>query len=330
MYISANNHSFSHADSPLFCKNHLNERHIEGSLFYSLKPFATGPASNAAADIIFVVDESGSMAMEHEWIRQEVVLLDVGLRQQGVGVGGRENLFALVGFGRNDPTAINGVTLTDLAPLEDFISASLNLELTGVFEDGYAAVDHALTTIVTRVGTAKQIILVTDEDRGVLRSDLSRDDIEQKLIDAGIVLNVVVNQGFLSDPENPRSFALGLNKNGTAFVVDPQSSSLFTTIRGGIPSSEQDFNFGNTLEDYVELAYNVGGLAWDLNQLREEGLFAEAFTNAFTQAKINEVMTVFRVCFSCQCAAPEEVCNIQPDVCNDDCIGLIPGRLYDD
>lgn len=304
----------------------MNQKISEGSFFYTLKPFATGPASRAAADIIFVVDESGSMAMEHEWIRQEVILLDVGLKQQGVGVGERENLFALVGFGRNNPVDINGITLSPLAPLDEFITASLNLELTGVFEDGYAAIDHALSTIQTRTDTAKQIILVTDEDRGVLRSDLSREVIEQKLVEAGIVLNVVVNQGFLGDSEDPRSFALGLNENGTAYVVDPASSTLFTIVQGGSPNPGQFFNFGNTLEDYVELAFSVGGLAWDLNQLREQGVFAEAFTNAFTQAKVDEVMTVFRICFSCQCSFPEEVCDIQADVCQENCIGPLPSK----
>ena len=315
-----------YTDLPFFCEDHVNRKFSEGSFFYTLKPFAIGPASSAAADIIFVVDESGSMAMEHEWIRREVVLLDVGLKQQGVGVGERENMFALVGFGRNDPVDITGVTLTSLAPLDEFISASFNLELTGVLEDGYAAIDHALITVQTRNGTAKQIILVTDEDRGVLRSDLSRDAIRQRLIDAGIVLNVVVNQGFLASADDPTTFALGLNGNGTAYVVDTETSSLFTTVDGGAPSSEQFFTFGNTLEDYVELAFSVGGLAWDLNQLREQGIFAEAFTNAFTQAKVNEVMTVFRVCFSCQCSAPEETCNIQHDVCKENCVGPVQSK----
>ena len=59
-----------------------------------------GDARRAAADIVFVVDESGSMVMEHTWLRSEIVRLDQQLRLKGVGVGDRPNLFALVGFGR--------------------------------------------------------------------------------------------------------------------------------------------------------------------------------------------------------------------------------------
>ena len=299
---------------------------MEGSYFYSIKSFVSGPASQAAADIIFVVDESGSMASEHEWIQKEVVVLDKALKERGIGVGERTNLYALVGFGRNDPSAILGITLTPLTSIEEFLNATKLLMLNGIFEDGYAAIDHAIETIETRPNTAKQIIFISDEDRGVLRSDLSFDIISQKLTDVGYILNVAVNQGFLTSKNDPR-FALGLRGDGESYTFNQSSSALFSVSQGGVQSSSDLFDFGSTYEDYVQLAFATQGVAWDLNQLREGGDYSIAFTNAFTQVKIDEVMSVYRFCFVCQCTYPNEICSIRSDIQLEDCTGKYTGIM---
>lgn len=299
---------------------------MQTDYYYSVKSFASGPASQAAADIMFVIDESGSMAMEHEWIQKEVNLLDIALRERGVGVGMRQNLFGLVGFGRNDPTSIGGITISQLARPDAFVVAARELQLTGVLEDGYSAIDHALSMIETRSGTAKQVILVTDEDRGVLRIDLSRELIEERLTRNGFMLNVIINQGFLSDPSDDHSFALGLGRNSTAYIVDPDSPLLFSTSDGGSPNPSPFFGFGNSYEDYALLAHSTGGAAWDLNQLREEGILAEAVTNAFTAVKVEEVMSVLRECFLCVCLYPQEVCSEVTDRELNECFGFAPGE----
>ena len=303
----------------VLCEDQLNETFAEGSYFYSIKPFLTGE-KNQAADIVFVVDESGSMAFEHEWIRKVVVTLDDKLKEQGVGVGERENMFALVGFGRNDPFAILGITLSPLTSLQRFLNATNLLVLNGVFEDGYAAINHVLRTIESRPNTAKQIIFVSDEDRGVLRNDLSFDVLTEQLRSAGYVLNVVVNQGFSSNL-NGSVFALGLRGDGKLFVFNQSSSDLFSTSFGGIPSPEDFFNFGSTFEDYVQLSFSTNGVAWDLNQLREGGNYSVAFTNAFTRVKVDEVMSVFNFCFLCQCIHPQKQCLLQTDIGLEDCVG---------
>lgn len=281
-----------------------------------------GPASQAAADVVFVVDESGSMANEHAWIREEVGVLNRLLKNRGVGAGERENLFALVGFGRADPSAILGITLADLSSPMDFVAASDNLELTGGFEDGYSAIEHALDAIVTRPDTARLMVLVTDEDRGVLKPGLSKDIVQRRLREAGYVLNVVVNQGFQTANS---SFALGVSSD-TTYLFDPNATDLFSISRTNdvIPSS--DIQFGSTFEDYVELALGVGGAAWDLNQLREGGLLARAFSNAFSEGKVEEAMTIFSFCFECLCRFLSEICTLAEDVSIDSCSGTFPGE----
>ena len=267
------------------------------------------------------------MAMEHEWIRTEAVRLNEQLTERGVGLGSRQNLFALVGFARDNPQDIGGIVLSQLTTPEQFINASRQLQLSGVFEDGYTGIDFALNNIVSRVGTAKVIIFVTDEDRSILRLDLSREVIQQRLIREGFLLNVVVNQGFLSDAQDNNSHALGLNGNGTAYTFDRNDPNLFSSQEGGVRNPNPGFGFGTTYRDYVELAFATGGVAWDLNQLREQGVFAEAFTNAFTQVKVDEVMTVSRVCFSCYCAPQgSQQCTLEVGVGREECSGEVPGE----
>ena len=322
---------FLYSASPLKCLDSTNLTYPEGSYYYDVQPVGVGPASQAAADIVFVVDESASMVREHNWIREEVGIIDRILKTRGVGAGERNNLFALVGFGRNDPQAIAGISLTHLTSASDFVEASRNLMLSGTFEDGYAAIDYSLENIVTRPDTAKQLILVTDEDRSVLRPDLSREVIESRLRRTGFVLNVVVNQALQLSPFGSGSFILGVT-NKSAYLFDPFSKNLFSVsdISDGVnPSSE--FSFGSTFEDYVELALKMSGAAWDLNQLREEGQFARAFTNAFTEVKVEEVMTVFRYCFECLCMSFREVCSLASGVSLKECRGTFPGTyLWDE
>jgi hypothetical protein len=137
---------------------------------------------------------------------------------------------------------------------------------------------------------------------------------------------VVVNHGFLADPTNGSSHALGLDSNGTAYVVDATVPALFTTVEGGGVDPNPFNSFGSTFSDYVELAFSLGGAAWDLNQLREQGIFAEAFSNSFTEAKVEEVMSVFLVCTQCSCTFPEPVCVFDSRSV-EDCFGPVPSVL---
>ena len=303
------------------CFDHNNHVYTEGSYYYDVRPVGIGNASEAAADIIFVVDESGSMAREHRWIREEVQILDQSLKRNGVGAGERFNLFALVGFGRNTPSEILGTTLTQLTSASDFVEVSNSLMLTGTFEDGYAAIDYALENIATRPNTVKRIILVTDGDREVLRSDLSRDIIEKRLSEAGFVLDVVVNQAFIIQP---LTYAIGISTQ-SAYLLNTSSVDLFSVLEREDVTPSSDYTFGNTFEDYVELALGLGGSVWDLNQLREGEVFTRAFTNIFTKIEVDEVLTVFSYCFECQCLSIREECSLADGVGINDCLGALTG-----
>ena len=252
--------------------------------------------------------------------------LDLRLRNRGVGAGGRENHFSLVGFGRDDRQQITGVILSDLASPEDFLPALDLLQSSGVAEDGYAALEFAIDNVVTRPDTVKQLVLVTDEDRRVIRRDLDRSSMERILAESGYILNVVVNQGFLADPADNDSHAMGLDTNRTAYVFDPSSSSLYSTAPDGVPNFNPFSFFPDTYMDYVDLALSVGGAAWDINTLVIGEPFSLALARAFAEVKVEEVMTVLRMCLSCVCGSPEPVCVETTGVELEECFGPAPGE----
>ena len=273
-------------------------------MYYDRQIFTSGQATEAAADIVFVVDESGSMAKEHDWIKAAVLQLESSLEAQGVGVGNRANQYALVGFAAPEESEIAGRLLTDLTTPAGFAAAASGLSLDGSYEDGYSGMEYALNHVSVRDSTSRIMVLVTDEDRSVLDPLLTNDTIKQRLADAGFVLNVVVNQGLLLGS----SFALGINQNNTVYVYDNTRTDLYSTINGAI-RYPRFYSYGNTFHDYIDLALQLNGAAWDINELRLGGVYSEAFTNSFVNAKVNEVMSVYRFCFSCSCLPPVKTCT---------------------
>ena len=92
-----------------------------------------------AADIVFVVDESGSMVDEHAWLQKLAPLLDQRLRDQGVGIPsmGSRNLFCLVRFG--SPGNIKGRVVVKGVDANEFTVALSEVKQNGRIEDGYSA-----------------------------------------------------------------------------------------------------------------------------------------------------------------------------------------------
>jgi len=237
---------------------------------------AAGTSSALAVDVhtIFVVDESGSMGGEHAWLSQVVTDLDAGYAGAGI-----TSNYALVGYGAASPAAKKiSVGGGDFGTAAQFVTATSSLLTSGGFEDGWQAIDFALNNY----SHPKPInmILVTDEDRDVTSgSSLTFSGLKTALIDAGALLNVVVDANL--DPGD----ALGLSSDLTAYNAD--GSGGFTSTSAGVGSVASAA--GTTETDYIDLAFATGGAAWDLNQLRVGGLTAESFSAAFVDIKVEEV-----------------------------------------
>ena len=232
------------------------------------------------ADVVVVIDESGSMGGEHAWLSGMINSLDVALA--GNGVTG--NRYALVGFGANSSHGTpghkhlyGGIEFTTAA---GFGTPDTDLIINGGFEDGYDGI-HTALGYSFRADAAKNIILVTDEDRDNLSSNsYTYANTLTALTGAGALLNAVVNNPFTGNGIS----ALGVDHAGNGYLAD--GSGGFTTDTPGAVGN----GYGTTETDYAALALASGGAAWDLNKLRLGGLTANSFTAAFVDIKTQEII----------------------------------------
>ncbi len=230
------------------------------------------------ADIVFVIDESGSMGGEQAWIRNMVLDLDVALEAEGIGA----NRYGLVGYGGSDSRlrghsySVGGELLGTAA---EFVDAANSLVTTGGTEDGYDGLNFGLN-YPFREGAAVNFILVTDEDRDVVDSSLNFSSILNGFNTQEALLNAVVDSSFRNSSNQT---ALGVDFEGNAYIAD--GAGNFIASPNGVYLSGS----GTTKEDYVDLAWAVEGAAWDLNQLRLGGLTATSFTQAFIEIKAQEI-----------------------------------------
>ncbi|OAG26935.1 vWA domain-containing protein [Thermodesulfatator autotrophicus] len=236
-----------------------------------------------AVDLIFVVDESGSMGGEHTWLSQMVEDLEQALLNVGVGTT-IPNRYALVGFGgdnTHEPGHKHLVGGGDWGDVNDIKNAFSSLLTNGLTEDGYDGMEVALTEYDFRANAAVNVILVTDEDRDVLDRNLDYNSILSLFQQKNALLNVVVNHTFFNSDNTQR--ALGITSS-SSFIADGTGGYTEDT-NGYILGS----GYGTTYDDYVALALALDGAAWDLNILRSGGLDATSFTKAFIDIKVQEI-----------------------------------------
>lgn len=249
---------------------------------------ANAQAVPFAADVLFVVDESGSMAGEHAWLGSMISSLDSGLVSAGVGTGGLNN-YGLVGYGATSSHGIDGHKHTvgsgDWGSASDFSTATGSLVTSGGTEDGWQAIDYALNNYTFRAGAALNIVLVTDEDRDNRDSSLSYASVLGNLNQHGGMLNAVVDCSF---KDAAGSSAIGVDADANSYVAD--GSGGYVAGVGGTAGACGPYSPGSKAQ-YVDMAWATGGAAWDLNILRAGGVSATSFTNAFVDVKVEEIVT---------------------------------------
>lgn len=248
---------------------------ITAVLLAVLPAFSARAAINILADIVFVVDESGSMAGEHTWLGTMVAGFNTNLVTAGV----TDAKFGLVGYGNNLNPGINGRTLTDFTSAASFSTATGSLVTSGGTEDGYAGIAYALSNLTFRSGAAVNVVLVTDEDRDNNSSNTYA-SIIAALNAKSALLNVVVNGTFRN---SAGTIGLGHDSDGNAYLAN--GSGGYTVSPIGTATG-----VGSTILDYYDMALATGGAAWDLNQLRSGGNNAASFTAAFTAIKVAEII----------------------------------------
>lgn len=276
------------------------------------------------ADIVLVVDESGSME-EQSWIASMIRQLESSL----IDVGVTDNQYALVGFG-SWSVAPRFVTDPD-NPWANAETAALRagaLLVNGGIEDGYWGIDYALQNLEFRPNSAKHVILLTDEDRDVEQSTITRESLSEKLLASGIALHAVVaaafypgdappdgsgggngNSGGSGDPggsgdsgdpgQSPDSLGVWPTTNAQGESVFrlfyPLADGQFETL--GVASytarSSDAYNYDEpygdtTVEDYVEMVDQLGGTNWNIFMLRQGA--TQSFTSAFVST-LSEIIS---------------------------------------
>jgi outer membrane autotransporter protein len=243
-------------------------------------------AIGAGANLLFIVDESGSMEGEHLFLQTQAPSIESGLNAVGI----TDLNFGLVGYGDDNdvPRLINLNAAGALGNASEFSAAAATLRTDGGFEDGYAGIDFGLDQFSGETG-ASFYILVTDEDRDVLNdsdypgaSSLTPASIQQSLSNANARLVSILDQEIL---DNQSAEALVINANNQTFTAD--GSGDVERKENGEFGSQAD---GSTTSDYAQLSLDSGGIVADLNQLREGGLTADSFTLAFIDSLIDIVL----------------------------------------
>ena len=236
------------------------------------------------ADIIAVVDESGSMSGEHAWLGTMVGSLETEL--QGAGVTG-PNQYGLVGYGGGGGAHVaaghqHNVGGGQFGTAAQFSAATAGLVITGATEDGWAGITFGLGYAM-RADSARNMILVTDEDRDNTNAALTFANVLSALTNANVQLNAVVDASFRCGAFGANQ-VLGVDSTGRAYVADGVGG--FITCDGAVFAS----GAGTTKADYVDLAWGTGGAAWNLALLRAGGLTSQSFSNAFVAVKVDEII----------------------------------------
>jgi hypothetical protein len=250
-------------------------------VFFAVMALATTVSANTA-DIVLLVDESGSMYTEHAWIPGMIASMEADL----IAAGATNNRFAVVGFASPSHATGEAPHKHTLSGADWGVAADITTNMSppfaidGGFEDGWWAMQYAINNYSFRPEAVVNFILITDEERdnGVA---LTYNQIANLLDNNDILLNAVVNNPF---GVATRGGALGVDKDLNAYFAD--GAGGYTSTPGGIIGD----GYSTTETDYVALALGTGGAAWDLNQLRVGGLTAASFTEAFVDVKVREII----------------------------------------
>ena len=236
------------------------------------------------ADIVVVMDDSGSMGFAQTFSGQLMQDIDNGLRAAGIGAtaagGNRFGLFAY--GGATTDTVPAPVLLGNPAALfgtsQEYATGVGTLQAGGAIEDGYLAIENALDLYQYRPEAEKFIILVTNEDRDIVDSSKSYASTLAKLRAKDVLLDGIVSANFFDASGN---FAMALDAQDNAYLEDG-SGGFIVTPNGTVTS------FDTTVPDYVDMIHETGGIAGDIFQIQFGGATTTSFANVFISTIVTQ------------------------------------------
>ncbi|MGH1472136.1 MAG: autotransporter outer membrane beta-barrel domain-containing protein [Cellvibrionaceae bacterium] len=244
-------------------------------------------------DMVVIIDESPSMAGEHnQFIGSYIQSIDDSLADQDITL----NQYGLVGFGgtsppspyeagrqqgeeiyrhfnlSSSPDSVWG-TANEFDAVTDQLVTNGNGE-----EDGYRAIDYTYQSYDFRADAGASILLISDEGRDNDTENLNTNNlpsgqneidkayIQSELALQNIVLHAAVNQRFTDQAGNPAFAVVGDDPNtGYAYVRDEMTGDI-VKVQGYLLVEEAT---DTTQDDYTDLALTSGGMAIDIDSLRD-------------------------------------------------------------
>lgn len=222
------------------------------------------------AEIVFVVDESGSMGSLQNFLTTFAPTLSTQL-----GNSGTTTRFGLVGFGAANPDArqvnVNGQQFGNAT---EFATAVGTLAIDGGFEDGYDGINYVLQNyqFSTDPNTTKLIVLVTDEDRDVHNPAVTSQTLMDALTLQNVFLGGIIDQR-ITDPNGVEA----VGASNTVTYLDQNGDGVPEI--GGQPVFVPTFD--TTTQDYTNLITGLPrGCVADLNLQAQGGTNGQAFAAA--------------------------------------------------
>ncbi|MEM9208898.1 MAG: PKD domain-containing protein [Pseudomonadota bacterium] len=201
--------------------------------------------------IVVVVDESGSMRGRHDWIADALAELGHALEQRNMNALPDRVDVTLAGF------TTRPRELADRSTFAAASQAARRLRIDGGTEDGYVAIRDILQSyLASNEFSPTTVVLVTDEDRDVTDKNLTFAALSDLLLQNGIVVHAVTKARIVCpDLRN----GLAADRNGTAITIGPDGVSDCSAAQV------------QSVDDYAELAWETGGLVWNLDALARAG-----------------------------------------------------------
>lgn len=158
---------------------------------------------------------------------------------------------------------------------KEFAQASGGLLSIGSRIDLYEGVAAGLD-YARRPGAITYVVFVTANERWPSNPNTTLASLQEQLGSEAVFLNVVVDATF---QDGQQASAIGVDAEGNAIVLD--GAGGYTLQPGG------QFVQGIGKLDYVDLAWSVGGGAWDLSQL--EAGASSAAVQAFVKQSVQDL-----------------------------------------
>lgn len=263
-----------------------------------------------------VVDESGSMMHEHDFLAHTAVPMFV----QDFRSKNYDHLFICShGFGSARDSRTDGFAFHGCVDAFDWGTPPNATELGSIMgswrvlggvEDAYLGVMMGIentpgvidgSQLNSTCGTMfKNMILLTDEDRDVFNNNtITKADVASELSLAGYVFNAIVNIDISSPPDQENFEALGFYPSDEFankyefFVPDGSNLGTYTTLYKDHYLSYLDpgLEAGNSVADYTALALDTNGSVYDLGMLRVENAdYTTVFVNSLSDTQVREIL----------------------------------------